>query len=97
MAGYEAGQKLLSAGAADSSDPALQQLLGQLKGKGWLDKQKAEDDKKYGDILGIWKISWLVGTAPNQNGSGEKEEFVKSNSGDIEGRFISGASEADQA
>ena len=42
MLGYEAGQKLLGAGAADSNDPALQQLLGQLKNKGWLDKQIAE-------------------------------------------------------
>jgi hypothetical protein len=39
-AGYEAGQKLLSAGAADSNDPSLQQLLAQLNKKGWLDKEK---------------------------------------------------------
>lgn len=42
LAGYEAGQKLLAAGAADSSDPALQKLLGQLKNKGWFEKQEAE-------------------------------------------------------
>ena len=42
MEGYEAGQKLLAAGAADSSDPALLQLLGQLNNNGWLDKQLAE-------------------------------------------------------
>jgi hypothetical protein len=41
MAGYEAGQKLLAAGAADSTDPAVQQLLVQLRNKGWLDKQEA--------------------------------------------------------
>jgi hypothetical protein len=42
MEGYEAGQKLLGMGAADSDDPALQQLLGQLKNKSWLDKLAAE-------------------------------------------------------
>lgn len=39
--GYEAGQRLLAAGAADSNDPAVQQLLGQLKNKGWLDRSTA--------------------------------------------------------
>jgi hypothetical protein len=42
MAGYEAAQQLLAAGAADSADANLQQLLAQLKNKGWLDKQNAE-------------------------------------------------------
>jgi hypothetical protein len=42
MAGYEAGQALLAAGAADSDDPNLQELLGQLKNKGWLDKRKVQ-------------------------------------------------------
>jgi hypothetical protein len=42
LVGFEAGQKLLAMGAADSDDPSLQQLLGQLKNKGWLDKQEAE-------------------------------------------------------
>jgi len=42
MEGYEAGQKLLAMGAADSNDPALQGLLAQLKNKGWLDKLTAE-------------------------------------------------------
>lgn len=41
MDGYEAGQRLLAAGGADSNDPALQQLLGQLRNKGWLDRQEA--------------------------------------------------------
>ena len=41
-AGYQAGQKLLEAGAADSNDLNLQRLLAQLKNKGWLDKQQAE-------------------------------------------------------
>ena len=89
MLGYEAGQKLLSAGAADSSEPDLRRLLAQLNGNGWLDKQKAEDDKKYGGVLGTWNISWSIGTAANENGSGDKEAFVKSDSGDIEGYFIS--------
>jgi hypothetical protein len=47
LAGYEAGQKLLAAGAADSSDPALQQLLGQLRNKAWLDKQGMLDAQEY--------------------------------------------------
>jgi Protein of unknown function (DUF2846) len=42
MAGYEAAQQLLAAGAADSADANLQRLLAQLKNKGWLDKQNAE-------------------------------------------------------
>ena len=41
-AGYQAGQKLLEAGAADSNDPNLQRLIAQLKNKGWLDRQQAE-------------------------------------------------------
>jgi len=42
MEGFEAGQNLLDSGAADSNDPALQGLLGQLKNKGWLDRHQAE-------------------------------------------------------
>jgi len=42
MAGYEAGQKLMAGGAAESNDSGLLNLLGQLKNKGWLDKQQAE-------------------------------------------------------
>jgi hypothetical protein len=57
-AGYEAGEKLIAAGAADSNDPALQQLLGQLKNKGWLDRQEVEKqvekNKDYLAILGSW-------------------------------------------
>jgi len=41
MQGYEAGERLLALGAADSNDPRLQRLLAQLKIKGWLDKQTA--------------------------------------------------------
>ena len=89
MAGYEAGQQLIAAGAADSTDQNLQRLLAQLNSKGGLDKQKAEDDRKYGGILGTWRMSWSLGPAPDQNGSDEKEVFVKSASGDIEGYYIS--------
>jgi hypothetical protein len=46
MAGYEAGQKLLAAGAAESNDPNLQQLLSKLNLKGWLDKKKVDGERK---------------------------------------------------
>lgn len=39
--GYEAGQKLLAAGGADSNDPNLQRILGQLRNKGWLNLEEA--------------------------------------------------------
>ncbi|HXB61943.1 MAG TPA: hypothetical protein VNU94_03695 [Acidobacteriaceae bacterium] len=42
MKGYEAGQKLLAAGAADSSDSNLQQLLAKLQLLGWLDSYKVQ-------------------------------------------------------
>jgi hypothetical protein len=58
LAGYEASQKLLAGGAAESSDSALQQLLGQLKNKGWFEKQEAdkqaEKQMEYLSILGTW-------------------------------------------
>ena len=43
MAGYQAGENLVGAGAANSNDANLQRLLGQLKNKGWLDKQNAKE------------------------------------------------------
>jgi hypothetical protein len=43
MAGYTSGEKLIGAGAANSNDANLQRLLGQLRNKGWLDRQKAEE------------------------------------------------------
>jgi hypothetical protein len=59
LAGYDAGQRLLVAGAAESNDSALQQLLGQLKNKGWFEKQEAEKQTQkqmeYLSILGTWK------------------------------------------
>jgi hypothetical protein len=57
MLGYEAGQKLLALGAADANDPNLQSLLGQLKNKGWLDKQGVEDAKQYAWLLGTWSAT----------------------------------------
>jgi len=56
IAGYEAGQELLTAGAPDSNDPNLQQLLAELKNKGWLDKQGAENAQEY-----IWLRSLKLG------------------------------------
>ena len=61
MAGYEAGQKLIAAGAADSDEPALQQLLGALKNKGWLDKQGAEEAQEYIRLRNV-KLSLVYGT-----------------------------------
>jgi hypothetical protein len=54
MEGYEAGQKLLAMGAADSNDPSLQQLLAQLKNKGWLDKLAAEEAEEAEEAAKPW-------------------------------------------
>jgi hypothetical protein len=43
VAGYDAGQKLLAARVADSTDPGSRRLLAQLKNKGWLDKKALAD------------------------------------------------------
>src|SRR5208282_3137793 len=56
-AGYDAGQKLLAAKAADSNDPKLQQLISQLKIKGWLDKQQVQDYNNNKWFLGTWSSS----------------------------------------
>ncbi len=56
MAGYDAGQKLLAAGAADSTDANSQQLLAQLKNKGWLEKIEATKQAKDAWILGTWSL-----------------------------------------
>jgi hypothetical protein len=42
LAGYDAAQKLLAAGAANSNDPSVLQLLAKLKLLGWLDAQQAQ-------------------------------------------------------
>jgi len=55
-AGYEAGQKLLAMGAADSNDSNLQQLLAQLKNKGWLDKEEVEKQAKKYAPVGTWSL-----------------------------------------
>lgn len=88
-AGYEAAQRLLAAGAADSNDATLQRLLGQLKNNNWLDKQGVENFKKYAWIVGTWSISWSFGEKPDQHGNGAREVFSKSDSGDIEGYYFS--------
>jgi hypothetical protein len=99
MDGYQAGQKLLAAGAADSNDPNLQELLGQLKNKGWLDKQGAERQAERNWMLGTWSISvshsWPAGhneksswDEGSQTWSIGNVEFSRSASV-IEGRYIS--------
>jgi len=83
-AGFEAGQKLLAVGAADSNDPNLQQLMAQLKNKGWLDKDAAKaqqkqksDEMKIGWLLGTWSVTR---TALGESRAGESEEFIRSGS-----------------
>jgi hypothetical protein len=44
--GYEAGQQLMTAGAASSNDPNVQQLMSKLNLKGWLDAEQMEEAKK---------------------------------------------------
>jgi hypothetical protein len=85
MAGYEAGQKLIASGAADSNDANLQRLLGQLNNKGWLDKeqatQQAAEAKRYDWLLGTWASSVLNDKQTYDQG---KIVFSRSASGDIE-------------
>jgi hypothetical protein len=94
-AGYEAGQKLLAAGAADSNDLSLQRLLGQLKNKGWLERQEAERQAEkqleYRSLLGTWN-----GHLSRANHKGNEIahfdwiiDFAKVNSG-IEGYVTTG-------
>lgn len=65
MSGYEAGQKLLAAGAADSNDPNVQRLLAQLNNKGWLDKQEVGKLTKYDWISGTFSVHF---SATDQKG-----------------------------
>ena len=89
--GYEAGQRLLAAGAEDSNDPNLRRLLAQLKNKGWLDeqgvqeaKQQIEEGKKYDWLIGTWtgtaswfsKATWDYG----KRHSDQRLEFIRSGS-----------------
>jgi hypothetical protein len=88
-AGFEAGHKLLAAGAVNSNDANSQQMLARLKNKGWLTEQgvaeakrKIEEDKKYGWLLGTWTgtDSWFQ-TAAFDYGKRQnvaKVDFVKS-------------------
>jgi len=91
LAGYEAGQKLLAAGAEDGNDPNLRRLLAQLKNKGWLDeqgveeaKQKIEEGKKYDWLIGTWtgtaswfsKATWDYGKRHRD----QRVEFIRSGS-----------------
>jgi hypothetical protein len=64
LAGYEAGQRLLAAGAGDSGDANLLRVLAQLKNKGWLDKDEAEKHARYDWLLGTWSQSWSIAWAP---------------------------------
>jgi hypothetical protein len=57
-AGYEAGQKLIAAGATESNDPNLEQLLAQLKNKGWLDKERGEKAARYEWLVGAWSCHY---------------------------------------
>jgi hypothetical protein len=60
IAGYEAGQKLLAMGAADRDDSNLQQLLAQLKNKGWMGEGAAEKAAKQSEIARTY--GWMSGT-----------------------------------
>jgi hypothetical protein len=88
--GYEAGQELLSVGAADSNDPNLQHLMAQLNLEGWLDHKKAEfreQEKGFEWLLGTWTATWdwWWGEVHGR----DQEEFVATDSG-IEGHLMGG-------
>jgi hypothetical protein len=102
MYGYWAGQRLLANGAADSNDPNLQRLLGQLKNKGWLDRQTAQAAAKqaqYDWLLGTWGVSYSINWHPRgvwpanlpalvQSGNLDNEEFsIDGSSGSPIGGF----------
>jgi hypothetical protein len=94
MAGYEAGQKLLAMGAADSNDSNLQRLLAQLKNKGWMDRATAEKHAKYDWIAGTWSVSWSdhfqgwLSSHDNPGGAFSAEFLISGRT--IEGRETSG-------
>ena len=81
--GYEAGQKLLAAGAAETQDANLLRLMAQLKNKNWLDaegvaaaKAQIENDKKYGWLIGTWDAdhTWFQKAAFDY---GKRENHLK--------------------
>lgn len=88
--GYEAGQRLLDAGAARSNDPALQNLPAQLRNKGWLDEQLLKNLGKYDWVLGTWSVTCTYldlnkqGAAAQLHGAYSNVEFSRPVS-DIEG------------
>lgn len=90
MEGYEAGQRLLAAGAADSNDVNEQRLLAQLKNKGWLDKKDVatkEQEKQFAWLLGTWNVSWKWWWGDVN--ARDREQFVVTDSG-IEGYVLGG-------
>jgi hypothetical protein len=83
LAGYEAGQKLLASGAADSKDPNLQRLLAQLKNIGWLDRESAEK-AKYDWIVGAWSVSFsYLDAAGHRSGHASFTNVELSKSGSV--------------
>ncbi len=86
---YQTGQQLLARGAADSNDPGLQILLGQLKNKGWLDSRKValdERKKRFAWLLGTWNVNWKWWWGDVN--SRDREVFIATESG-IEGYLLS--------
>jgi hypothetical protein len=97
MEGYEAGQKLISAGAANSNDANLQNLLGQLKNRGWLDRQEVEKQTRYDWLIGVWSghYSWVNKKGRDVLHGDFMERFTKTDTG-FEGRsWAVGKQEAD--
>jgi hypothetical protein len=93
MEGYEAGQKLLAAGAADSTDPNTQILLAQLKNTGWLDQREVERQKKFGWILGTWTVHSYTKSLNKGGGSGPTNDLTIDFSmldSVVEGYYVSG-------
>lgn len=72
MDGFEAGQKLVAAGAIDSNDPALQQLLAKLKLMGWMDEQNAKDLQSKADEARRQQAE----TAERDRKSAERAQFT---------------------
>jgi hypothetical protein len=97
MEGYDAGQKLISLGAADSNDPNVQNLLGQLKNKGWLDRREAEKQSQYDWLVGVWSghFTWVNKKGRDVLQGDFMERFTKTDTG-FEGRsWAVGKQEAD--